>query len=123
MPAETAEQMGAHGAVLDFLDRLAQKPFNQHAAGFLGRDAARAQVEQRGLVEIADRGAMSASDIISVDFEFGLRIDDGAAADDQIAALLARIGLLRALAHDHAALKRTVPAIERNALDEFDGLS
>src|SRR3954454_7175318 len=122
MPAEAAEQMRAHGAVPDFLDRLAQKSLDQHAAGLLGRDAARAQIEQRGLVEIADCRAVGAFDVVSVDFEFGLRVDDGAAADHQVAALLARIGLLRTLADDHAALKRAVSAIERNALDESRAL-
>src|SRR4051794_20186908 len=122
MPAETGEQMRAHGAVSDFLDRLAQKALDQHAAGLLGRDAARAKIEQRGLVEIADRRTVRASDVVGIYFQLGLRVDDGAAADYQIAALLARIGLLRALADHHAALKRAVSAIGRNALDEFTGL-
>ena len=78
LPAETAEQMLAHGAVLDLLDRLAQKALDQHAAGLLGRDAARAQIEQRRLVEIADRGAVAALDVVGVDFEFGLGVDDRA---------------------------------------------
>jgi thioredoxin reductase (NADPH) len=85
-----SQQMRADREILDRFHRLAQEAVDQHAPRLLGRDAARAQIEQRRLVEIANAGAVAAFDVIGVDFELGLGVDDRALADDQIATEQAR---------------------------------
>ena len=80
------------------LDRLAQKASISMRRASSRRDAAGAQIEQRRLVEVADRGAMAAFDVVGEDFELGLGVDRGAPAEQQVAAELLRIGLLRAAA-------------------------
>ena len=116
---QPAQQMLADRRVGDALDRLAQKPFDQHPARLVGRDAAGAQIEQRRLVEIADAGAMAHLTSSAKISSSGLVSIDRAPAEDQIAAGLLRIGLLRALADDDAALERAVPAPRRDALDQL----
>ena len=85
-------------------------------------DAAGTQIKQRRLVEIADAGAMGAFDIVGVNLEFGLGVDHGAAAEQQVSAQLMRIGLLRMLVHDDAALEGAMAAAGGDALDQFAGL-
>ena len=70
--------MLAHCAGLDDFDRLANKRLDQHVPRLLTRNAAGEQIEQRRLVEIADRGAMAAFDVVGEDFELGLGVDRGA---------------------------------------------
>src|SRR5215472_13593530 len=114
--------MLAQYRVGDGLDRLAQKPFDQEPTRLVLRDAAGTQVEQSRLVEIADAGAVPAFDIVRENFQFRLGVDRGAAAEDQVAAHLLRIGALRALADDDAALERGMPTPARNPLDQLAGL-
>src|SRR5438045_94709 len=118
-PRQMPQQMRADREVLDRFHRLAQKAVDQHSPRLLGRDAARLQIKQRRLVEIADTGAVAAFDVVGVDFELGLGVDDGAPADDQVAAQLVGVGLLRVLAHDDSPLEGAVRAIGRDALDQL----
>src|SRR5229473_852432 len=121
-PGEAAQQVHARGEIVDRLDHLAQKTIDQHMARFLGRDAARLQIKKRDLVEVADAGAMTALDVVGIDFELGLSVNRGAGADQQIAAQLVRVGLLSVFADDDAALKRAMPAPRRDAFDQLAGL-
>ena len=56
--------MLAQSGLLDELDRLAGESLDQHSARLVARDAAGAQIKQRRFVEIADRGAMAAFDVV-----------------------------------------------------------
>ena len=66
---------------------------------------------------------MRALHIVGVDFEFGLGVDDGAPAEDQIAAQLVGIDLLGVLAHRDLALEGAMPPPGGDALDQFAGLA
>ena len=68
-------------------------------------NAAGAQVEQRRFVEVADCRPVAAFHVVGKDFELWLRIDRRARAENQIAAHLVRIDLLRARSYRDAALK------------------
>ena len=66
---------------------------------------ARAQEEQSVFVQLANRRTMRASDVISVDFQFGLGIHFRPVRQHHGAGLHLRINMLRVLAHNHLALK------------------
>src|SRR4029077_4012275 len=76
------------------LDGIGREGVDQQPARRGLVDAARAQIEERGLVEIAHRGAMAAFDVVREDLELGLGIDGGARAQQQVAVELMRIGLV-----------------------------
>src|SRR5207302_3342614 len=97
-PDQAPHQVFAQGRVGDLLDRLAQEALDQHPPRLVFGYAAGAQVEQRRLVEFADAGAVGAFDVVGIDFQLRLGVDHGAAAEDQIAAQLMRVDLLRVLA-------------------------
>src|SRR5580700_12227283 len=80
-PGQMSQQMRAGREVLDRFHRRAQEAVDQHPPRLLGRDAARPQIKQCRLVEIADAGAMAAFDIIGVNLKFRLGVDDSALAD------------------------------------------
>src|SRR5260370_541268 len=116
---EPPHQMLADKRLLHAFHDLPQKPLHHHPPRLFGRDAAGAQIEQRRLVEIADAGAVAALDVVGVDFELGLGVYDRPLADDQIAAQLVCVDLLRPLAHDDAALERAMRAPGSDALDQL----
>src|SRR5690242_3181304 len=68
-------QVLAQRRLLNQLQRLPSEGFDQQPARLVSRDAAGAQVKQRRLVEIADRSAMAAFNVIGIDFELWLGID------------------------------------------------
>ena len=75
-------------------------------------DAARAQVEHRVLVELADRRAVRALHVVGEDLELRLRVDLRVVGQQQRLVRLLRVGLLRVLADDDLAVEdraRTCP--------------
>src|SRR5690606_27726731 len=86
----------------------------QHTRIGLG-DAARAQVEQSSRIELTDRRAMAALDVVGVDLELGLRVELGSRREQEITAGLMRIGLLRARMDQHLAVEDSAPASVCNA--------
>ena len=88
---------GADRLVGDLGDRFLQEGADQHVARLGFRDAARAQIEQRIRVEIADRRAMGAFHVVGEDFEFRLQVGFGALAEQQRLGGLAAVGPVRRL--------------------------
>src|SRR6185437_12293934 len=84
----------AHAGILDSRYGLGGEGVDEHAARFWLADAARAQIEQRVLVEVADSGAVAALDVVGENLELGLGVDRGARAQQQIAVEQLGIGLL-----------------------------
>ena len=66
---------------------------------------------------------MAAFDVVGVDFELGLGVDNRALTQDQVAAQLMGIDLLRVLAHDDFALEGAMRAARRDALDHLTRLA
>jgi len=61
--------------VLDGFESLADESGNQHGLGFCRRDAARFQIKEVIVVQVAAGGAVTTSDIIGIDLEFRLGIE------------------------------------------------
>src|SRR5665213_2294612 len=122
-PAKPALEMTrhvlAHGAVCDEIERLRRECRDQHAARLVLGDAAGAQIEHRLLVEIADRGAVAAFDIVGEDFQLRLGIDAGAPAQKQVSVELLRVAALRVGAHRDAAEEDAMRAVVDDALVEL----
>src|SRR5262249_51885469 len=122
-PGEPRQQMLVQRRRVDELDRLPNKGFDQHAACLLTRDAARAKIKERGLVEIADRGAVTTLHVVGVDFQLWLGVDRRARSEHKVAAELVRIDLLRARSYGDAALKGAVSAPGGNSFENFAGFA
>ena len=77
-------QRVAQARVLDALDRLADEGLDQQRLGLLRRDAARHQVEQQILVELARGRAVAALHVVGENFELrlvvGLGVSDSSSA-------------------------------------------
>ncbi len=80
----------------DALDDVGGEGVGQQAAGRLLADAARAQVEDAELVELADRRAVGALDVVGEDLELRIRVAQRLGRQQQIAVGLLGVGLLGA---------------------------
>ena len=79
-------------------------------------DAARAQVEQRLLVELADRRAVRALHVVGVDLQLRLGVDLRVVGEQQVMVGLLGVGLLRVLADDDPAVEDAVRVPSRMPL-------
>ena len=68
------------------------KPLISSRRASLGGDATRTQVVQRGVVELADRGAVLARDLVGEDLEAGLGVDLGPVRQQQVVVGLFGVG-------------------------------
>ena len=79
-------------------------------------DAARAQVEQRFFIDFAGGRAVRALDVVGVDFQARHAVRAGAVGEEDVAAVLARVGFLRAVRDvDHAVEDAERRVVERAA--------
>ncbi len=85
--------------------------------------AARAQIEERRLVEVADGGAMAALDVVGEDLELGLGVDRGARAQQQVAVELMGVGLVGAGPDRDLAEEDAVGAVVDHALEDLARLA
>ena len=67
--------MAAERGVLHGVERVGGEGLDQHAPRLGLGDAAGAEIEERVLVEIADRGAVAAFHVVGEDLELGLGVD------------------------------------------------
>ena len=88
-------QRVAQAGVLDALDRLADEGLDQQRLGFLGRNAARLEVEQQILVEIARGRAVAALHVVGEDLQFRLVVGLGRVRQQQRVRRHLGVGLLR----------------------------
>src|SRR5262245_8902211 len=91
--------------VRDLREHVVGEGVHEEVAGLERSEATGAQVEQRRLVESADRGAVRASNVVRVDLELGARVDDRAVREDEVLVRLLRVRLLRVLPHDDPAVE------------------
>ena len=78
--------------------------------------AARPQVEQRLVVELADRGAVRALDVVGEDLELRLGVDLRVVREQQRPVGLLGVGLLRVGPDDDLAVEDAARAIVQDAL-------
>jgi hypothetical protein len=96
---------------------------DEHAAGGLPVDAARAQVEERVLVELADGRPVRALDIVGVDLELRPGIDGRIRRQQDVAAGLLGIGLLGVRADDDPAAEDPRRPAAQDALVDLPAMA
>src|SRR5688500_18060806 len=82
-------------------------------------NAARAQIEEMILLEVARGGTVAAGDIIGINLELGLGIELGGGREQQGVARLLAIGFLRAALNHHFALEDTAGFLVEDAFEYF----
>ena len=89
---DLVHQRVAQPGMLDALDRLTDEGLDQQRLGFLRRNAARLEIEQKVIVERAGGRAMATLHIVSVDFQLRLAIGLGVLGQAQrMRAILASV--------------------------------
>ena len=104
------------GSILHALEDLAGKRVNQHVARLEVGQAARAQIENRVVVELPDRRAVRALHVVGKDLELRLGVDRRVVRQQQRPVGLLRVGLLRVDAHDDLAVEDRARAAAEDAL-------
>ena len=101
---ERAREDLAHGALLEALDQLGHEALDDQALRLGLGQPARAEVEELLLVDLCDRRRVRAADVVGEDLEARDRVRVGSLRQQQVAALLERVGLLGARVDlDHPA--------------------
>src|SRR6476619_3217129 len=101
------------------VEHLAGKRLDEHVSCLAEADAARAQVEQRVVVELTDRRSMRALHVVGEDLELRLRVDLGVVGQEQRLVRLLRVGLLRVLPDDDLAVEHRARLAGQDALVEL----
>ncbi len=109
--------------MLDAFDRLAEERLDQQRLGFRRRNAARHQVEFQLVVERAGGRAVAALHVVGENFQLRLVVGLGALGQQQRPRHHLGVGLLRALAHDDAALEHAVGLVVEHRLEHFAALA
>ena len=98
---------------------VAREGVDQEVPGLRLADPARAQVEQRGVVELPDRRAVPALDVVGEDLERRRRVDERLLREEQVLVRLHRVGLLRVRPHDDLAVEDAARRAVHDALVEL----
>ena len=109
--------------MLDAFDRLAEERLDQQRLGFRRRNAARHQIELQLLVERAGGGAMAALHVVGKNLKLRLVVGLGAIGQQQRLGHHLGVGLLRAVAHDDAALEHAVGLVVEHRLEHLAALA
>ncbi len=109
--------------MLDALDRFAQKRLDQQRLGFRRRNAARHQIEFQLLVERAGGGAVTALHVVGENFKLRLVVGLRTLGQKQRLRHHLGVGLLRAVAHDDAALEHAVGLAVEHGLEHLAALA
>src|SRR3954447_13563658 len=101
---ERARENLAHGALLEALDQLGHEALDDQALRLGLGQPARAEVEELLLVDLRDRRRVRAAHVVGEDLQPWDRVGVRALGQEQVAALLERVGLLGARVDlDHPA--------------------
>ena len=109
--------------MLDAFDRLADERLDQQRLGFGVRNAARLEIEQQVLVEIARGRAVAALHVVGVDFELRLVVGLGVFRQQQRVRRHLGVGLLRVRPHDDLALEHAAALVVEHGLEHFAALA
>ena len=109
----------AQGLILDFFQRIGEEgQHHQHDRAIL-RHAARAQIEQRGLVDGAGGRAVAALHVIGVDLKLRLAEELAVLVQKQRLADLVAIGFLRPWLDKDLALKNALGTVLEHFLEHL----
>ena len=117
--AEAAEQRLAQALMLDALDRLADKGLDQQRPGLSLGDAARLEIEQQLLVDLARGRAMAAHHVVGEDLKLGLGIELRRLREQQRLRHLLAVGLLRVGRDDDLALEHAARLVVEHGLEQL----
>ena len=107
------------GSHPDALHQVGGEGVGEQAPRRLDADAARAQVEDRVLVELADGRAVRAAHVVGEDLELGIGVDQRLRGEQQVAAGLLGVGLLRLRVDVDAAVEDAARALVEHALEQL----
>jgi hypothetical protein len=96
-----------------------RKAKHQQRARFGLRNPARAQIKERHIVQLTDRGAVRAGDVVGVDFKLRLGVDFGQRREQQVMAGLTRGNFLCVFAHQHLTAEDSPAVAAGQAFVEF----
>ena len=116
---DVLHQRLAQAGMLDALDRLADEGLDQQRLGFLGRNAARLQIEQQVLVERAGGRAVAALHVVGEDLELRLVVGLGVLRQQQRVRRHLGVGLLRVRLHDDLALEHAAALAVEHRLEHL----
>src|ERR1043165_6870779 len=117
-PDELVEFL-ARRLMLDALDDFAGKGVNQHPPRRLRTDAAGAEVKNGFLVQLPDRRAVGALHVVGVNLELRLGVRGGVVGKQKILIGLFRVGFLRDLLHEDAAVEDALGFVVEDAVEVF----
>src|SRR5918996_896126 len=109
-PAPSPLQLGLDGPLQaladlgqgDPVEHLPEEPVHDQPLGLAGRDPPALEVEQRGLVDGADAGGVTAPDrVVRQDLEVRHRVRLGPVGQEDVAVRLVRVDAMGVLLHDH----------------------
>src|SRR5690554_278061 len=106
----------AHGFHRNLLHQLVDKRHGQQHVGLPAADTARHQVKHRGLIQLANGGAVGTLDVVCVDFQFRLGVDFGTVGKQQVLVIHIRIGLLGVLVDMNAAIEDSVGLVRSDVV-------
>ena len=115
-PAAIFSSWRAERLDLDAADDVVGEGEGQQAAGLVQADAARAQVEDRFVVELADRGAVRAFHVVGEDLQLRLGVDGRVVGQQQRLVGLLGVGLLGVLADEDLAVEDAAGLAVEDAL-------
>ena len=107
----SASSAARSGSIWTPLEHLAGERVDQHVARLGVGQAAGAQIEDRVVVELADRRAVRALHVVGEDLELRLGVDGRAVGQQQRAVGLLGVGLLRVLPDDDLAVEHRARAV------------
>ena len=117
------DQRLAQAGMLDALDRLADEGLDQQRLGLRAGNAARAQIEQQVLVELAGGRAVAALHVVGEDFQLRLVVGLGLLGQHQRVRGHLGVGLLRARPHDDLALEHAAALVVEHGLEHLAALA
>ncbi|ENN89137.1 hypothetical protein RHSP_61761 [Rhizobium freirei PRF 81] len=116
---DNAFQRLDQGFVFQFLDDLGYEGIDQHGAGLVPRNAASHQIVEMVRVDIGNRCAMAALNVVGEDLKLRLDRELGIVGHQQRVAGHARIRLLRIGRNTDHALEDTTGTVEHHVADDL----
>src|SRR5260370_17918893 len=102
---ENLFQPGAQRPYLDQVNNVAREGMHQQIARLFLRDAARLQVEDGLLIELANRRPVRATNIVGVNLQLRFGMDGGVFGKNEIPVCLLGVSLLRVRTNHHLPVK------------------
>ena len=109
-------QMRGDRRLIEALNDFGEESGDDEALGDLDRDTAGAEIEKFVFVNLTAGGAVTASHVVSHNFETGHRVRFGIVAQEKIAHLLISVGEMRVRFDANQAAERAASTIVKRVL-------